>query len=262
MTEQTNDIQRVLTVTGVLSYAFLAQPFASKSDDGSVRQVYKTQVLIDPTSPDVQKIKQASREVAAAAWGNDPKPWTDANGATAMIPEWETIMRRFAMQDASKLALRDGNFEDGEEYKGKLFISCNGKKPPSVVVTLSGASLAAEVDKALKLDSKTAWANAVRANNMTAANVPIGPDSSWFPRSTDKCSVVLALYAQSPKSKPVKWGPRINCQLMGVQFLERGKGFAGGGRVARIDEFGINPADADVVIPASQPDVGNAGGLF
>jgi hypothetical protein len=50
---------------------------------------------------------------------------------------------------------------------------------------------------------------------------------------------------------------------MGIQFLKHGTAFGGtGGRIARVEEFGINPLEADAPIPMSQADVGNAGGLF
>lgn len=242
MTDQTNanDIQEVMAVTGILQYAYFAAPYKNK--DGKLS--YKTAVLMDPTASDVARVKAAQRKVALAAWE----------------AESELTLARLGAQD--KLALHDGNLQKDEAFKGKVFLSCNAKKPPSIVVTMGGARLQAEIAKALQIDPKTAWANTARANNMTVANVPIGPDSEFYPRSTDKAVVHIAIYAQSPKRKPVDWGERINCQLMGVQFLERGAGLGGGGRVARIDEFGINPVDADADIPAEAPATGNAAGLF
>lgn len=217
MNDQANSIQEVLTVVGRLNYAYLAQPFPSKSDDGKVRLVYKTQVLIKPDSPDVALIKAATRRVALAAWEG----------------EAELTLQRLAAQD--KLALHSGDLQEGAEYKGHLFISANGKKQPTVVATLGNPP----------------------------ANVRLEPGHAFYPYSGCKAAVMIALYAQSPKRKPVSYGPRINCQLMGVQFLAHDTPFGGGGgRIARVEEFGINPTDADASIPMTQADVGNAGGLL
>lgn len=212
MTETTNDIQEILTVTGLLNYAYFAEPYKNK--DGKLS--YKTHVILELTSPDVQRIKDAQRKIAVAAWEGDAV----------------RVLTKLAAQD--KLALHEGAMQEGEEYQGKCYISCNGKKPPTVVATLGNPP----------------------------ANVKLDPSHPLYPRSTDTAAVMFAMYAQGPKRKPSDWGERINCQLMGVQTLSKGAGIGGGGRIARVDEFGINPADADASIPMSQADVGQAGGLF
>jgi hypothetical protein len=237
-----NSIQRELTIVGLLSYAFLATPFKSKSDDGTFRDVFKTSVIMEPTAPDVEAIKTASREVAQAAWGTDPTVWVEENGTTITIPEWQAVMKRLAAVD--KLALHNGNLQKEDYYKGKLFVTANfNPKPerglirPTIVATLGNPP----------------------------ANVELQPGHAFFPYSGCKAAVKIAVYAQSPKRKPVKHGPRINCQLMGVQFLAHGTAFGGtAGRIARANEFGINPLDADAPIPggAAPASVGAADGLM
>lgn len=214
MTEADNSIQEILTVSGILSYAYLIAP-GYKNKDGKLS--FKTSVILEKTSPDVQKIKDATRRIATAAWDVDAI----------------STLTKLAAQD--KLALHEGDLQDEEPYKGKLFISCNSKKQVPVMATLGSPP----------------------------ANVKLEPGHAFFPYSGCKAAVIFALYAQSPKRKPVDWGPRINCQLMGVQFLAHGQAFGGtGGRVATVSEFGINPLDADAAIPMTQADVGAAGGLF
>jgi hypothetical protein len=241
MTTDSNSIQRELTVTGLLSYAFLATPFKSKNDDGTFRDVYKTSVLFERNSPDVEAIKAASREVAQAAWGDKLTPWVDANGQNIQLPNWQVVMQQLSSKD--KLALHDGNFAKEDYYKGKLFITANfnpkperGMLKPSIVATLGNPP----------------------------ANVLLTPGHPFFPYSGCKAAVKIAVYAQSPDRKPVKHGQRINCQLMGVQFLAHGTAFGGSaGRVARVDEFGINPLDADAPIPGgAAPSFGAADGLM
>lgn len=236
MTEVANPTQKVLTLTGILQFAYLASPFQSKQDDGKVRLVYKTSVLFDRNDPQTELIRAATREVAKAAWGDKPTLATGPDGNQVQVPEWQAILMRFAATAADKLAIRDGNFAKDEAYKGKFYITANAKKQPTVVATLGNPP----------------------------ANVKLEPGHIFYPGSTDKCAVMVAIYAQNPKGgKQTTWGERINVQLMGVQFLEKGEGLSGGGRVAQVQEFGINPVAADAVIPMSQADVGTgAGGLI
>jgi hypothetical protein len=242
----TNSTQRDLEIIGILNYAFLATPFKSKKDDGTFRDVYKTSVLMERNDPQVETIKQAQREIAQAAWGSDPVPWTNPDGTQAMIPEWQAMLLRFDAQ--GKIALKDGNLSDDENAKGKLFITANfnpnparGLLRPTIIATLGNPP----------------------------QNVKLEPGNPFFPYSGCKAAVQVSIYAQGPKGKPHQNGSRINVQLKGVQFLAHGKAFAGGGpRIAQPSEFGIRPADADAAIPgaaqgaADQPNLGAAGGLI
>lgn len=236
MVDQTNSIQKVLSLTGILQYAYIASPYESTQDDGSKRLVFKTSLLLERNDPQIEIIRAATREVAKAAWHEAPTVMTGPDGQNVQVPEWQAILMRFAATAADKLALRDGNFAKDEVYKGKYYITANAKKRPTVVATLGNPP----------------------------ANVKLEPGHLFYPGSTDKAAVVVAIYAQNPKGgKKTPWGERINCQLMGVQFLEKGAGLSGGGRVAQVQEFGINPVAADAPIPMSQADVGTgAGGLI
>jgi hypothetical protein len=57
----------------------------------------------------------------------------------------------------------------------------------------------------------------------------------------------------------VKWGKRVNAQLMGVQKIKDGASF-GGGKVAKLEEFGLAAADADAAAPGG--DVAGTDGLL
>jgi hypothetical protein len=243
MTAANNSTQRDLDLIGILNYAFLAVPFKSKKDDGSFRDVFKTSILFEPSDPMLETIRVAQREIAAAAWGTDLTPWTNPDGSAAQIPEWQAMLLRFVA--AGKSVIRDGNLADDPNSKGKLYITANfnpnpdrGLVRPPCVATLGNPP----------------------------QNVILAPGHPFFPYSGCKALVKVSMYAQGPKGKPHANGPRINVQLKGIQFLEHGKAFASGGaKLARIDEFGIRPADADAAIPsqpAQQANVGAAGGLI
>lgn len=227
MADTQESIQVDLEVIGELNFAFLAQPFPSKKDDGTIRLVYKAQVLLDPNTPEgqreIEKLKAGQRKVAGVAW-KDP----------------QTLAR---LDAKDLLALHKGDLQDltkYPEYAGKIFISTNyNPKPgspekPPCVATLGSPP----------------------------ANVVLAPGHPNFPYSGCKAAVHISLYAQSPDRKPVSYGQKIICQLKGVQFLAHGNKRGGGGpRLAQVSEFGINPLDADVAIPVAQ-DPGAANGLF
>lgn len=117
---------------------------------------------------------------------------------------------------ANKLALRSGDAKGGEEYTGKVFISANSKVRPRIVVSRGGV------------------------------NVEIGENDPCAPYSGAKGNLIVDIW---PQQHP-KFGKRINAQWTGVQFVEHGKRF-GGGRIARVDEFGIVPTDADGAVPGA-----------
>lgn len=230
MTEANLSTQRDLDVIGTLSFAYLAEPFPSKKDDGTIRMVYKTHVILDPATPEgaaqIAKIKEASKAVAQAAWGEG----------------YIATMQQLAAKDV--LALHAGetmDLEKNPQYAGKFFISTNYNPKP-------GASTKPPC---------------VATLGTPPANVLLEPGHPNFPYSGCKAAVKISLYAQSPNGKPSKYGKRINCQLKGVQFLAHGKAFGGGGpRLASVNEFAINPLDADGAMPASAEDMGAAGGLI
>lgn len=225
MAEQTQ-AKEVLTVIGLLNWAFLVTPFVSKKYPTQGPK-FKTQVLLDPTDPQIPEIKASQRRVATAVWGTAPATWTDPmSGAVSQVPAFQ--LKLLELQMANKLVLRDGNRQTGEQAdenaKGKLFIQTSHKNQPTIVATIG------------------------------RENVKLQPGHALFPYSGCKAAVMFELYAYKKES--------LVCQLMGVQFLGHGKAFGNvgqGGRLARADEFGINPCDADAAIPMTQADVGSAG---
>lgn len=219
------DIQ--LIVEGRLSYAYLYKPYQNPQDPNA-KPAFCTHVILDSKiknaagelidNPDVIKVREAQRTIARAAWSDTLVSYTDDAGNTSQIPEWQMVLNKLAAQD--KLCLHKGDISRGgvPEYAGKFYISANSSKQPTILATRNKINVA----------------------------VPEGsPDS---PYSGCKARVMVSIYAQSPKGKPSKWGQRVNAQLMGVQFLEHGQAF-GGGRVAKLDEFGVSSTDADAPAP-------------
>jgi hypothetical protein len=202
---ESQDKQVQLLIENVrISLAYLFRPYVGKSDDGKEQKSYKTDCIITPTHPALQKIKDAQRRVAQAGWPGS----------------WEQVMQQLAAQD--KLCLHKGDIgrADREEYKGNYYITANVKVKPRIVVTRNGA------------------------------NVEIAEDDPCAPYSGCWANVLVAIWPQSPDGgKPSKWGKRINAQLMGVQFLRHDEKFGGGGRIAKVDEFGIVAPDADGAVP-------------
>lgn len=122
-----------------------------------------------------------------------------------------------SLKAKDRLALHIGSTsKPGDEaYKGKVYLSAASKTRPTVVETRDGV------------------------------NVPL-TNADGRPRSGDYGNVIVAIWAQDNK-----FGKRINCQLQGVQYTRRGTPLGGGGRVATVDEFGIEPSDADSAAPTA-----------
>lgn len=142
--------------------------------------------------------------------------------AAAWGAQAEAVLAQLAAQD--KLCMHDGNISKmGQDaYKDKIFVSANNSKPPNIIATRGGQ------------------------------NVVIQRNDPYAPYSGCWGNLMVAVYAQSPNSKPNKWGKRINAQFMGAQFLEHDEKLGGGGRIARPDEFPtVAPADADGAVPAA-----------
>lgn len=124
------------------------------------------------------------------------------------------VLNQLALQH--RVPLHDGALKGGEGYEGNLYVSANSRVKPRVLVTRNGQ------------------------------NVDIGESDPCAPYSGCYGNVIVDIWAQQHP----KWGRRINAQLTGVQFLRHGDRF-GGGRVARVDEFGLAPVDADGAVPAA-----------
>lgn len=128
------------------------------------------------------------------------------------------VLTQLAAQD--RLCLHSGDItkagQDG--YAGMVFVSANGKVKPKILVTRNGA------------------------NVEIAENDPCAPYSGCYG------NVIVDVWPQVS----TEWGKRINAQLTGVQFTKHGDRF-GGGRVAKLDEFGLAPTDADGPAPGGAP---------
>jgi hypothetical protein len=112
-----------------LSYAYIFRPFKGKNDKGQETSSYSAHGIMLPTDPGVLLVRNAQRQVAAAAWGAQA---TD-------------VLTKLAAQD--KLALHDGNISKmGQEaYAGKYFVSANSKVRPKIAVTRGGVNT--EIDE-------------------------------------------------------------------------------------------------------------------
>lgn len=203
-----------------LSYAYLAKPYQGKREDGSISETYTCHALMPK---DLDGKPHPGIELIKAA--------TRQVAQAAWPQDWQAKLQALAAQD--KIALHDGDVtKQGKDgYKGMFFVSANNaQKAPTVLATIDGQ-------------------NAV---------IPEG--HPLYPYSGCWANVKVAVWAQSPASKPVKWGPRVNVQLMGVQFVKHDSAFGGGGRVADANEFELVAGDADDPAPTAPADA--TGGLL
>lgn len=121
------------------------------------------------------------------------------------------------MKAKNKLCLKKGELKgNADGYKGNYFISGNSKNRFTVVETRDGVNV-----------------------QLTAAD--------GRPKSGDYGNAKIAIYAMSHP----KGGKLIACQIQGIQYTRKGAPLGGGGRVASVDEFGIEPSDADSAAPAA-----------
>ncbi len=198
---------QVLLQDGLLSYAYLAQPFVGKNEQGETTYTYTTHVLFKPGSPQHEIVKAAINEACIIGWG----------------AQADSIKQRLAAQD--KLCIHDGNVTKGGDgpYKDMLYVSCNSRNKPRILVTRNGQNV--EIER----------------------NDPLFPYSGCF------ANVAFDVYPQGAAgAKPNKGGMRINAGLTGVQFLRHGTPFGGGGRVASVEEFPVvETAGADAAPPAA-----------
>jgi hypothetical protein len=203
-----NESQIVVVLENVrLSYVYAFDPYVGKNDQGQETRTYSAHAIMDPTHAGVQKVKDAQRAIAAAGWG----------------PQADAVLQQLLAQD--KLCLHAGDISKmGQEaYKGKVFVSANGKARPRIVVTRGGT------------------------------NVDIEKNDPYAPYSGCWANMIIAVYGQGTNAKPNKFGKRINAQLMGLQFLRHDTAFGGGGKIATPDEFPIVAGtDADGAAPVSQ----------
>jgi hypothetical protein len=134
---------------------------------------------------------------------------------------WEAVLQQLAAQD--RLCLHNGSISKAGQqgYEGNYYVSANSKTRPMHVETRGGQNV-------------------------------VLTESDGRPYSGCYANLMIAIYAQGGDGKPSKFGKRINAQFMGTQFKAHGEAF-GGGRVAKPDEFGIDPAEADGAAPTGSP---------
>lgn len=128
-----------------------------------------------------------------------------------------------ALAQTDKLCLHNGDVTKigNPDYVGKLYVSANNKTKPRICVTRGGQ------------------------------NLDIGQDDPYAPYSGCWANVIVDIWAQGIRGKSAQWGKRVNATLLGVQFVKHDTAFGGGGRVAKLDEFGLAPTDADAALPAA-----------
>lgn len=223
MTQKT---QKDLFVFGRLSYAYLFDGYEGESDDGKKTVSYCTHVIVDPNTPaDSLRGLKSGKEYLAMIKAAQREVAVAGWGDNA-----DNVLKE--LQGKDKLALHAGDIsKPGQEgYAGNFFLSTNSKVRPTLVETKEGRNV-----QLVKADGR--------------------------PYSGCWAVVHLAMYPQGANGKPSKYGKRINCQLMGVQFVKHGDAF-GGGRVSAPEEFGVIAGDADAAAPAGADDSADEGGLL
>lgn len=140
--------------------------------------------------------------------------------------EWETVWAE--MKAKNKICLKPGAAKgNAEGYKGNYYISANKKTRFSAIETRNGVNV-----------------------QLTAAD--------GRPRSGDYGNMKVAFYAM----KHPTGGNMVNADIQGVQYVRKGAPLGGGGRVATVDEFGLEPSDADSAAPATAASAGAADDLM
>lgn len=140
--------------------------------------------------------------------------------------EWQTTLKTLNAQDRVCLHNGDVSKPNAEGYKGMFYISANKKTPFRALETRNGVNV-----------------------ELTA--------SDGRPRSGDYGNVKLSIWGQANQ-----FGKRINADPLGVQFVRRGPPLGGGGRVAKLDEFGVEPSDVDGDAPATAGGADDASDMY
>ncbi len=123
---QTNDRNVSVLLTDVrLSYAYLAQPYVGRGDNGDAKSSFTAHGLFKAGSATHNTIREAIRKCAAAGWG----------------AQADSVLQQLAGQD--KLCLHDGNITKGgvDPYKDMLFVSSSNSRRPRILVTRNGQNV-------------------------------------------------------------------------------------------------------------------------
>lgn len=192
----------------------LARPYVGKDakkdpQTGQPIGTYHVDAIIETTHPQLAEIKAKQRLAAQ-------KKFKD---------EAEAMLVMFNGTD--KLALHKGDVtrQGKPEYAGKLYLSCNNREQPTIVVTENGVNIATR-----------------------GTPVVLTPAHPKFPYPGCYANIQIDFYGYSNEGKG------ITCTLMGVQFLRDGPRLAGAS-VSSANEFApVNGGQADAAPPSSGGD--------
>jgi hypothetical protein len=108
-----------------LSYAYLAQPYVGRGDNGNAKASFTAHGLFKAGSAAHNAIREAIRKCAAAGWG----------------AQADSVLQQLQGQD--KLCLHDGNVTKGgaDPYKDMLFVSSSNSRKPRCLVTRNGVNV-------------------------------------------------------------------------------------------------------------------------
>jgi hypothetical protein len=226
---QTSPTSKSIVLTNViLSYAYLAKPQVSKSKEAGKADyvTYRLDAVFDPSSPNLDLVRNTQREIAKAAWGEAPTqapgPVDPATGQATLVTLPAYLAKLTQLANEGAVCLRDGNKRTKieEPYQNRFFVAATNKRQPRIVTTRQGV------------------------------NVEIGAGDPNFPYSGCLANVIVEIWAQGHPGKPSQYGSALKAQLTGVQLVEHRQPLGGGGKIASLDEFGLAPEGADAPIPS------------
>jgi hypothetical protein len=169
-----------------INYPHLFEP-TDYEGDGNFK--YKALFIVDKASDSGKRLRAEFDRVAKEQWKD--------KGAKVIEKIWG---------NAQKIALRDGDKEDNDEYAGHWLLSVSNKKRPTV---------------------------------KDRDNSPLSEKDNR-PESGDVVNAKVQIYTMT------KRGDAIYGQLYGVQFVESGPGFSGGINVKDVDFDDLDTSDEDL----------------
>jgi len=183
------DPTKVILMNVRASFLSVFEPNRQKQDDGSIRETWKGNFLIDKDDikngtakakhmgkvmPIMDALKAASAAAKAKKWGENPDKWPK------LKPE--------------KVFVRDGDLEDWDGYENQRYVSANAQlqDKPAVVTNRKG---------------KDGW-------------IPAEPGGHGAPYSGCYVNATIVVWAQDNEH-----GKRVNAQLKALQFYAEGEAF-------------------------------------
>tara|TARA_Y100000593_G_scaffold83521_2_gene157526 strand:- start:29061 stop:29750 length:690 start_codon:yes stop_codon:yes gene_type:complete len=188
MTEQKLNPMKVVLINVRASFLSIYEPNVQTQDDGSKRETWKANALIDKDEyksgeakakymGKVMPVKDALAKASAAA---KEKKWGDEKKWPKLKPE--------------KVFVRDGDLEDWEGYPGNYYVSANAPlsdKPACVT----------------NRKNKDGW-------------IPAEPGGAGAPYSGCYINMTIEVWAQDNEH-----GKRVNAKLKAIQFRADGEAF-------------------------------------